>query len=157
MPFPCRAPHLDVDFAPACVLMWPHPGRLHEDGTGEQWEMSPWPDPEPKERVECVRQQRAVDDDWVGFMAGKSLNRVVSALPEVDADPDTAFELGRIAGYDEAMREASQGEPSDAEHQVAWAEYRKDLQPNVAHLHREAIAFREGWRAALRAAGVHDG
>lgn len=46
-----------------------------------------------------------------------------------------------------------QGEPSDAEHQVAWAEYRKDFQPNIAHLHREAIAFREGWRAALRAAG----
>ncbi len=25
--------------------------------------------------------------------------------PEVEADADTAFELGRVAGYDEAMRE----------------------------------------------------
>lgn len=32
---------------------------------------------------------------------------------EVDADPDTAFELGRVAGYDDAMREVH-GEPSDA-------------------------------------------
>lgn len=32
--------------------------------------------------------------------------------PEVDADPDEAFELGRVAGYDEAMREvADQGKP----------------------------------------------
>ncbi len=28
------------------------------------------------------------------------------AIPEVDATPDEAFELGKIAGYDEAMREA---------------------------------------------------
>lgn len=40
--------------------------------------------------------------------------REPSALPEVDADPDTAFELGRVSGYDEAMREVAQREPSDA-------------------------------------------
>lgn len=33
---------------------------------------------------------------------------------EVDADPDTAFELGRVAGYDEAMREV-QAEPTEAQ------------------------------------------
>lgn len=27
-------------------------------------------------------------------------------IPEVEATPDEAFELGRISGYDEAMREA---------------------------------------------------
>lgn len=32
---------------------------------------------------------------------------------ESDADSDTAFELGRVAGYDEAMREVTGREPSD--------------------------------------------
>lgn len=32
-----------------------------------------------------------------------------SMPPEVDADPDIAFDLGRVAGYDEAMREKTTG------------------------------------------------
>ena len=38
--------------------------------------------------------------------------------PEADADPDTAFELGRVSGYDEAMREV-QGDPTDAQVEAA--------------------------------------
>lgn len=34
-------------------------------------------------------------------------------LPERDATPDEAFELGRIAGYDEAMREVHAEVPAD--------------------------------------------
>lgn len=60
-----------------------------------------------------------------GFsLAGRILNRLRAAfdfspprraelqpldeVPEADATPDEAFDLGRIAGYDEAMREVSQ-------------------------------------------------
>lgn len=72
------------------------------------------------------------------------------------SDSQAAYFMRQIDAALEAIPEP-QGEPSDADHQLAWAEYRKDFQPNIGHLHREAIAFHEGWRTALRAAGVtHD-
>lgn len=80
---------------------------------------------------------------------------------EVDATPDEAWELGRIAGYDEAMREVCtpQGEPTAAQvraaavaiNPVAWATgvYHKGipgLQGTSLLLARAALiaAFKEG-------------
>lgn len=69
--------------------------------------------------------------------------------PEVESDADTAFELGRVAGYDEAMREMRRvrgGEPSDAQVLAAlkaWGEHR--------HLNIPATIM-TSMRAALRAA-----
>ena len=47
------------------------------------------------------RQMRYEDGSWA---------REVEFVPtEADATPDEAFELGRVAGYDEAMREVAAG------------------------------------------------
>lgn len=80
---------------------------------------------------------------------------VVQGEPsESVADSDTAFELGRVAGYDEAMREV-QGEPSDAtaEEREAVRRIQSWLDSNP-HL---GDKFKSDLRLTLRAAAAAEG
>lgn len=56
--------------------------------------------------------------EWVEYHADPLAGKAEAAMDEAVASSDDAFELGRVAGYDEAMREvvagkAVQGEPDE--------------------------------------------
>lgn len=67
---------------------------------------------------------------------------------ERDATPDEAFELGRVAGYDEAMRETAQAEPTDARQEVAAILVGNGMKPHDPRYYALIEAF-----AAFKAGG----
>lgn len=74
--------------------------------------------------------------------------------PEADATPDEAFELGRVAGYDEAMREVAEDAEPKCEHGIALSDLCEQVSQYANAEYAEPVMsadYREGFDAGYRA------